>query len=412
MTDLPSLRQAEWLTAPAVRQIFALLEGAGEEARVIGGAVRNALMAVPVRDIDFGTTAEPAKVSALAQAAGIKVVPTGIDHGTVTLVIAGHGYEVTTLREDIETDGRHAVVRFGRDWDADARRRDLTVNALSVDSSGKVHDPVGGYSDIVAKRIRFIGDAATRNAEDRLRILRLFRFHAEYGIGDIDPVALSAAIRARHGLRDLSAERLGQEMRKIVVAPRAVEIATLMQEAGILPVVLGGAAYLAQFGRMVRASTAAKAEVTPATRLAALGCRVAEDALRITEHLRLSNAERDRMVATLAAADALMPYPDERAARRLLYRFKEQAFRDGVFQAFAWSRVPDGALWKELYHLPDRWKVPTFPLGGRDIVANGVGGPAVGAMLRDVEAWWIDQDFAPDETVLRARLQQMIAAQQ
>jgi tRNA nucleotidyltransferase/poly(A) polymerase len=163
---------------------------------------------------------------------------------------------------------------------------------------------------------------------------------------------------------------------------------------------------------MVRASIAAKAEITAATRLAALGCRVEEDALRITEHLRLSNAERDRMLATLAAADALMPYPDDKAARRALYQLREEAFRDGVFQAFAWSHEPDGDAWQQLYRLPDRWKAPTFPFGGRDIVSSGVSGPAVGAMLRNVEAWWIEQDFAPDETALRARLQQMIAAQQ
>jgi len=409
---LPSLANAEWLAEPAVRQIFAILEGSGESARVIGGAVRNALMGVPVRDIDFATTATPDRVTALAEAAGIKAVPTGIDHGTVTLVIAGRGFEVTTLREDIDTDGRRAVVRFGRDWEADARRRDFTVNALSVGSDGTLRDPVGGYPDIVARRIRFIGDPATRIAEDRLRILRLFRFHAEYGEGAIDSAGLSAAIRAREGLRELSAERIGQEMRRIVVAPRAVEMATLMQESGILPVVLGGVAYLAQFAKAVRAAAAAGAPVVAATRLASLCCRIEEDALRITERLRLANAERDRILAMLAAVRAFSPFPEERAARRALYEHGVQAFRDGVFHGFAWSTAPPGPAWKELYHLPDRWTAPVFPLGGRDVISEGTRGPAVGVLLRAVEAWWIDQDFAPDEAALRSRLQQTMAAAQ
>lgn len=409
---LPNLADAAWLSVPGVRRIFDLLTQGGEEVRVVGGAVRNALMGVPVADIDFGTTATPSKVAERAAAGGIKVVPTGIDHGTVTLVIDGHGYEVTTLRTDIETDGRHAVVRFGRDWMEDARRRDFTVNALSVDATGRVHDPVGGFADIAAHRIRFIGNAATRIAEDRLRILRLFRFHAEYGEGAIDPAGFSAAIQARDGLRDLSAERIGQEMRRIVTAKRAPEVATLMQEAGILGVVLGGVGYLAQFGRMVRASTAAKWRVSPATRLAALACRIEEDALRVTERLRLSNAERDRMVATLAVAEKFTPFPDDRGKRRLIYELGEETYRDGVFQGFAWSTTPPGDTWKAAYHLPDDWKAPKFPLGGRDVTAGGLSGPAVGEMLRTVEAWWIEQDFAPDETVLRARLQQMMAAQQ
>jgi tRNA nucleotidyltransferase/poly(A) polymerase len=394
-----------------VAQIFGLFPPGGEEARVVGGAVRNTLLGAPVREVDFATTATPDKVTALAGAAGIKVVPTGIDHGTVTLVIDGQGYEVTTLREDIATDGRHATVRFGRDWTADAMRRDFTVNALYADASGAVHDPVGGLVDIGLRRVRFIGDPAQRIAEDRLRILRFFRFHAEYGSGAIDADGLAASIGARNALRDLSAERIGQEMRKLVVARGAVDVVALMQETGILPVVFGGVAYLAQFGRMVRASTAAGAPVSAAARLAAIGCRIEEDVLRLTERLRLSNVERDRMLATLAASNALTPLPDERGQRRLLYRFGVEAFRDGVFQGFAWNREPPGDVWKTAYHLPDRWKAPVFPLGGRDI-GDSARGPAIGALLRAVETWWIDQDFAPDEAALRSHLQQMIAAQQ
>jgi tRNA nucleotidyltransferase/poly(A) polymerase len=407
----PSVADAAWFHAPAVAHIFSLFPPAGEEARVVGGAVRNTLLGAPVREVDFATTATPDKVTSLATAAGLKAVPTGIEHGTVTLVVDGRGYEVTTLREDIATDGRHATVRFGRDWTADAMRRDFTVNALYADAAGDVHDPVGGIVDIGTRRIRFIGDAHQRIAEDRLRILRFFRFHAEYGEGQLDADGLSASIRARNAIRDLSAERIGHEMRKLVVARGAVDVATVMQDSGILPVVLGGVAYVAQFGRMVRASTAAGAPVSAATRLAALGCRIEEDALRLTERLRLANADRDRIRATLSAADRFMPFPDERGQRRLLYSLGEQAFRDGVFQGFAWNLEPPGELWKALYHFPDAWKAPAFPLGGRD-VGEAVRGPAVGTLLRAVEQWWIDQDFAPDEAALRSRLQHMIAAQQ
>ena len=412
MSDLPNFAGAGWLTAPPVRRIFVVLEGGGEEVRVVGGAVRNALMGKPVGEIDFGTTAPPDKITALAGAAGIKAVQTGVEHGTVTLVVEGIGFQVTTLREDIETDGRHAVVRFGRDWLADARRRDFTVNALSVDSRGQVHDPVGGYSDLAARRIRFIGDADQRIAEDRLRILRLFRFHAEYGDGEIDQIGLAAAMRARDGLRELSAERIGQEMRRIVLAPRAPEIVALMQESGILPIVLGGIGYLAQFARVVSVEVAAAATPAAATRLAALACRVEEDVARVSARLRLANVERDRMSVALDVARSFTPFPDARAARRLLYRARAQAFRDAVAHAFAWSTTPPGPAWRELYHLPDRWVAPVFPLGGRDIIGGAVRGPAVGELLRAVEAWWIEEDFVPDEMALRARLQQMMAAQQ
>lgn len=407
----PSLADADWLAAGPVRAVFALLEGAGEEARVVGGAVRNALMGLPVADVDFATTASPERVMELAGAAGMKAVATGFEHGTVTLVIDGRGFEVTTLREDVETDGRRAVVRFGRDWDADARRRDFTVNALSVDAGGSLHDPVGGLADIRARRIRFIGDADTRIAEDRLRLLRLFRFHAEYGADGIDADGLAAAIRARAGLRELSAERIGQEMRKLVTAPRAAETLALMQDAGVLPIVLGGVGYPAQFARLVAFEAAVGLKPSPARRLAVLGARVREDAERIAARFRLSNAERDRMASAVMRGRRLMGPPDARAARRLLYDAGTEFYRDAIAYGFAW-RDGDAAAWREAARLPERWAPPKFPIGGRDAMRGGLSGPAVGAMLRALEAWWIGEDFRPDETALRARLQQMVVAAQ
>jgi poly(A) polymerase len=412
--DAPTLSDAEWLARPQVQQVFAALEQDHDEARIVGGAVRNALLGEPVGEIDFATTALPETVMRRARSAGLKAVPTGVDHGTITVVAAGSGYEVTTLREDVQTDGRHAVVRFGRDWLTDARRRDFTVNALSIDRSGAVHDPIGGYADIVARRIRFIGDPDRRIAEDRLRILRLFRLHAQHGRGEIDPVALAAAIRARDGLRALSAERVGQEMRRLIVAPLATETLTVMQESGILPIVLGGIGYVATFSRLAAFEAAVVASPAMPLRLAALGCKVEEDVERLTMRLRLSNAERDRVLRGLAAARALSPRPDGRGGRSALYRLGTEAFRDGIALALAFAAAaPDDAAFGDLYRLPDRWSAPSFPLGGREMVEAGIErGPTLGRLLRALENWWVERDFAPDLAALRARLQQMIAAEQ
>jgi poly(A) polymerase len=409
---LTRLTGADWLEAPSVRKIFTALEVGGDEVRIVGGTVRNALSGLPVRDIDFATTAPPEMVAARAEAAGLKAVPTGIGHGTYTLVADGVGYEVTTLREDVETDGRHAVVRFGRDWEADARRRDFTVNALSVDSAGIVHDPLGGYADILARRVVFIGDADRRIAEDRLRILRFFRIGAEFAAGPFDRVGLDACARGRQGLRDLSAERIGQEMRRLVLAPRAAEALALMQDYGVLPVVFGGVGHVAAFERLAAFEAALGATPSVALRLAAAGCQVEEDAERIAVRLRLPNAERDLMRVAVAGARGVPDPADERAARRLLYDLGEHGFQSAVALAGAWRGAGNEAL-AALWRLPERWPRPRFPLAGRDVLgAGGRAGPEIGALLRSLEAWWIAEDFRPDAAALRARLQQAIAAAQ
>ena len=415
MTIAPqSLAGASWLSARAVQSIFAAIGCDGDEVRIVGGAVRNALLGVPVVDVDFATTATPDVVAARAEAAGFKVVPTGVEHGTLTVVAEGRGYEVTTLREDIETDGRRAVVRFGRDWVADARRRDFTVNALSVDAKGTVYDPLGGYDDILNGRIGFIGDADRRIAEDRLRILRFFRFHAQYGKGGLDRDGLSATIRARQGLRDLSAERIGQEMRRLADAGGAAETVSHMQDAGILPIVLGGVGYVAAIRRLQAFETALGIAPNVPLRLAAISCRIEEDAIRLAERMRLANVERDRMLAAVAGLNEFLSRPEPRAARSALYRRGGEAYRDGVALAFAWSTdAANDPLWRDLFTLPDRWSAPTFPLGGRDVLGEtSARGAQVGTLLKAIEAWWIESDFAPDEAALRARLQQMVAAAQ
>ncbi|MEO1398202.1 MAG: CCA tRNA nucleotidyltransferase, partial [Pseudomonadota bacterium] len=227
-----------WLQEPSLQKILHLLSSDGGEARVNGGAVRNALMGEPIADIDIATTLEPQQIIDRARAANVKSVPTGIDHGTVTLVTGNHAYEVTTLRSDVETDGRHAVVRFGTDWKEDAGRRDLTMNALYCDALGTVFDPLGGYEDVLHRRVRFIGEAIERIREDRLRILRFFRFFAWYGSFRPDANGLRACVREKNGLRNLSAERVWQELSKLLAAPDPSRALLWMRQTGVLSVVL------------------------------------------------------------------------------------------------------------------------------------------------------------------------------
>src|SRR3984893_6598366 len=234
MSETRVLDDAPWLkSGPAARGV-GLWNADGEAARVVGGAVRNALLKIPLGDIDIATTALPDEVVRRAKAAGIKTVPTGIDHGTVTLVVEAQPFEVTTLREDTETFGRKAKVAFGRDWVRDAERRDFTINGLSVDADGVVHDHVGGLADIAVKRVRFIGDPSERIAEDYLRILRFFRFHAAYAAGEPDRAGYLACIGERAGLANLSAERIRMEMLKLMVAEGAAAAIVAMADGGLL----------------------------------------------------------------------------------------------------------------------------------------------------------------------------------
>ena len=291
MSEARVLSDAPWLRSGPAARVLALLNGDGEEARVVGGAVRNALLNIPLGDIDIATTALPDEVVRRAKAAGIKCVPTGIDHGTVTLVVESHPFEVTTLREDTETFGRKAKVAFGRDWVRDAERRDFTINGLSVDTDGIVHDHVGGLADIEAKRVRFIGDANQRIAEDYLRILRFFRMHAAYGAGEPDRAGYLACIDGRAGLSSLSAERVRMEMLKLLIAEGAVVAVQAMADAGLLLPIFGGVAYTGAFAAMIAVERALGLPPNAVRRLAALTVAVTEDARRVSARLRLSNSE-------------------------------------------------------------------------------------------------------------------------
>ncbi len=410
MPQPPSLRHEEWLDGPEVRAIFALLNQDRDSGRAIGGAVRDTLLGRKVTEVDFATTALPERVMERAKSAGIKSVPTGVEHGTVTLILGGRGYQVTTLREDVETDGRHAIVRFGTDWEADARRRDFTMNALSVDAGGTVYDPAGGYADLLARRVRFIGDADKRIAEDYLRVLRFFRFHAECCAGPIDRAGLDAAIRGRHGLHGLAAERITHELTRLLVAAGAADTVEEMQYAGILPIILAGVGYLVRLRRMIEFEREAGLAPSFPRRLAALAVRIAEDEARIAARLRLSNSDRDAIASALEGADQDRPVAKE--ARAAIYRKGRDAFTNGL--ALAAASAGDAITnWVRALKTVSGWEPPAFPLGGADVMKIGIArGPAVGRILKELEDWWIASDFAPDRNDLIARLQQIRAGQQ
>ncbi|WP_137045718.1 CCA tRNA nucleotidyltransferase [Pseudolabrys sp. FHR47] len=393
-----------WPFAGQLARLLDVLDRDGEEARVVGGAVRNALIGMPVHEVDVATTAVPEEVVRRAKAAGFRPVPTGIDHGTITVVIDKHPFEVTTLRTDVETFGRHAKVAFGRDWREDALRRDFTMNALSASRDGTVYDYAGGLADLEARRVRFIGDARRRIEEDYLRILRFFRFHAAYGHGHPDADGLAACIYERGGLDQLSRERVRMEMLKLVVAPRAAPTLAAMAQTGLLLRVLGGVPYLAAFENMAKAEAVVGLRPDAARRLGALGVVITEDAERLSQKLRLSNAEHTRLTAMAENWLRFSPRAGEGAARALLYRLKETAYTDSALMAWARSQASDhDAPWRELVTLPQRWTPPVFPLKAADFMSRGIEkGPALGAALRAAEEAWIAAGFPAEEATLAA----------
>jgi poly(A) polymerase len=393
---------AAWLREPPLASLLAALNRDGEEARVVGGAVRNTLFGLPHGDIDIATTTLPQEVVRRAEAAGFKAVPTGIDHGTITVVIGGQPYEVTTLREDVETFGRHATVKFGRDWKRDAERRDFTMNALFLSPDGTLHDLVGGLGDLEKRHVRFIGDAATRIAEDYLRILRFFRFHAYYGEGAPDAHGLTAAIQARAGLDQLSRERVRMELIKLMVAPHPVPALAVMAETGLLGMVLGGVPRLASFANMVKVEDATGLAPDATRRLGALNVWLPEDAERLWQRLRLSNAEHERLAAMSETWWRVSPAMGDVTACELIYRIGADHFTARAL--LAWSRAEAGAhdeAWRALATLPQRWSAPTFPLRAADFIARGVEkGPVLGSALARSEEMWIREGFPLERKAL------------
>jgi poly(A) polymerase len=381
MKKLPTLARARWLREPGLRKIFAAIAAAGGEARVAGGAVRNALLRLPVADVDLATTLSPERVIEACTAAGMKVAPTGIAHGTVTVVAEHRPYEVTTLRHDVETFGRRARVSFHDDWCADALRRDFTMNALYCDAHGKIYDFTDGYRDILGKRIFFVGAPSKRIREDYLRILRFFRFHAQFGRGAPDAGGLAACRRLRRGLDGLSPERLRQELMKLLAAPGAAATLRVMAGARILERILPHTEEWRALRRL---------PPDPVLRLFAL----AREPQNLKDKFRLSNHEAKR-IAGLGEASGPTPALRPAEQRIVLYHLGAETWRDAAELAWARSKAPlDDRAWKRLLNLPERWPVPVLPVRGKDLVAAGVSpGPALGAALKRIEDRWVASDF-------------------
>ena len=408
---LPSLAQAEWLRRPGTVAVLTALTAKGGEARVVGGAVRNALMGLPVKDVDIATTALPADVMRLAAQAGLHAVPTGIEHGTVTVIADHVPIEVTTLRRDIETFGRHARVTFTTEWTEDALRRDFTMNALYCGADGAVHDPLGGYADLLARRVRFIGDARARIREDYLRILRFFRFLAAYGDGrPPDAEGLSAAIAERSGLTGLSGERIRAELLLLLAARRAVEAAREMHVAGLLEPLIGVPGNVEQLARLASIEESLGREPDAVLRLAALALGPDADAARLQERLRLSAAETVRLSQAGVREAAFEPSSSEREAHAFIYRHGAQAFTDGALMAWARSAdEPGNAVRARRVRLPERWQAPELPVRGADVLALGAKpGPEVGRVLSAFETWWIAQGFPTDPARAKAKLSELV----
>jgi poly(A) polymerase len=407
----PDLAGADWLSRSATRAVFTALTAEGAAARAVGGAIRNALMGRPVKDIDIATTALPADVMRLARKAGLHAVPTGFEHGTVTVVARHQPFEVTTLRKDIETFGRHARVTFTTDWTEDALRRDFTMNALYCEVDGTVHDPLGGYPDLLARRVRFIGDARQRIREDYLRTLRFFRFLAEYGHGAApDADGLAAAIAEKAGLSGLSGERVRAELLLLLGAPGALDAVKAMHEAGLLAPLLGASGNVEQLARLVAIEAALGRPPDAVLRLAALALDEATPPEALQQRLRLSAAETTRLAHASVRDPALSPNASEREAQVFLYRHGRDAFVDGALMD--WVRAGDGPASAgriERVRLGERWPVPELPVRGADILALGVPpGPEVGRVIAAFEAWWIANDFKPTGEEARAKLAELV----
>jgi poly(A) polymerase len=403
-----------WMNDPRTKAVIRALTADGAEVRFVGGCVRDAVIGRPVKDIDLATPDPPETVMMLVQRAGLKVVPTGIAHGTVTVIAEGHPFEVTTLRRDVETYGRHARVEFTDDWVEDAARRDLTFNAMSLSPDGTLHDPFGGLADLEAGRVRFVGDAETRINEDVLRLLRFFRFYAHYGKPPPDEAALAACRKLAPKLPGLSGERVQAETLKLLAAPDPASVIALMREQNVLAYALPEADGTARLAALAKIEAALGRDGDPVLRLAALIEGGPKAALGLAERLRLSNADRDRIVG-LAEPPGLAPALDDKARRLELYRRGAARFRDAVL--LAWAAVAAAgevtatdARWRALVAVAET-SAPIFPLQGRDALKFGVpAGRRVGELLKEVERWWIEGDFRADRAQCLAELKKRVRA--
>ena len=386
---MSKLQQRGWLDSDAVQRAFDVLEQDGDVARAVGGTVRNSLLGEVVDDVDIACTALPDVVLARAKAAGVKAIPTGVDHGTVTLVIDHRPIEVTSLREDVETHGRHATVKFGRDWTKDAERRDFTMNAVYADRYGDLFDPLGGVEDCLNRHLRFIGDARARIREDYLRILRFFRFFATYGRGDINSEGYTACIELKGGLAHLSKERITKEVLRTLSAPRTLEALELMERGGILKLILGEDADCSRLARLLQLKDLPEAAADPVLRLGGLA------GPRVCEQLRLSNGQKKRIEVGAVVAEALLSSDQSRQdLKALLVAHGTAGVVDGLLTAWMYGFVQSEAELREMLSFAQSWEIPTFPLTGKLMIAAGIpAGPGMGKAMRLAQQIWADADY-------------------
>jgi poly(A) polymerase len=405
-------KRETWMTAPQTVRVLDALEKVGGAARFVGGVVRNAVLRREISDIDIATPLVPDEVVRRLEAAGIKAVPTGIEHGTVTAVVDGKSIEVTTLRRDVATDGRHATVAFSIDWKEDAARRDFTMNALYASRDGEVFDYFGGVEDAKAGRVRFVGDPTQRIREDFLRIPRLFRFHAWFGKGDLDAGTLRAAAAEKAGLARLSGERIQAEMLKLLAAENPASVLRVMAASGILPEILPGQLMLPRLEQLAQIDAEAFFTPDPILRLAALLPSDISRVETIADRWKLSNAHLVRLEGVAGAKEKIVSYISVREAHKMLYRLGVERFKDIVFLRWADDpKISNAMSWRALLAQADSWPRPKFPVTGRQVMLAGVPeGPKVGEILAELEEWWIDSDFIEDEFSLAERLKAIVQA--
>ncbi|TCS62676.1 CCA tRNA nucleotidyltransferase [Varunaivibrio sulfuroxidans] len=410
-----------WMLWPETQSVMAALTARGDEARFVGGCVRDSILKRPVNDIDIATPAPPETVIALLEAADIKAIPTGIDHGTITAVIGSTHFEVTTLRIDVATDGRRAQVAYTDDWTQDAARRDFTINAMSCTQDGDIFDPYGGLEDLGLGRIRFVGDARQRITEDVLRLLRFFRFQAAYGRPPLDIEARNACRNLACRLPELSGERVRGELFRILTGPNPADTLIVMREETVLDYILPEARNIARLRMTEWLSTRAVRveglEPSPVRRLAALIGKggTPTDGDPIADRLKFSNKERAHLRLMLAPPEAISPDLPVAARHRMLYRFGNTNVRDLALLAWADELTLNAHLprprtdaWIAIVEETATWRRPEFPLKGRDLLDLGIPpGPQMGNFLKNTEAWWQDADFVPDRSACLEHLRRI-----
>lgn len=411
---MTELEKTLWLQNESTKKVMDALTKQGAVARFVGGCVRDSLLDLyaQAREIDIAIDCPPEETMSLLEAAGIKPLPIGLKHGTVACVVNKQDFEITTLRQDITTDGRHAEVAFTQDWIEDAKRRDFTVNALYADKDGTLYDPLDGQADLHQGRVRFIGDATTRIEEDYLRILRFFRFFATLAQGEIDKTGLAACSEMKEGLGRLSAERIQNEFLRLLVAPRAPEALRFMAAAGVLPIILPHASGWSLFEKMHGLMSMNFLPLDPVRLFAAL-YEKGEDARSDGIKLKLSNKVMERLERIFADdLIAMKSYLSIREVRKLLYRLGVETFCDKVWRGWAREENLSNAIgWRALLALADSWEKPPFPLTAQMVRTAGVSeGKIFGEIMREVEDWWIDADFIEDEFSLIERLKAVVQA--